>query len=527
MDELAELYQRLGLKIRSKPFKHQVDGLLRSLGKKAFAQLGEQGTGKTWILINEAALMFADGRIDSVLVLAPKGVDYNWQKDELRLHMPEGINYTTALWRAGANVSEQMALARLMGAPKAFSFEETKPKGKEMRWLLMNWEAIATDKGFSFAMEFLESTRALIICDEAQRVKAHTSKRAKALMQLKPHSLFRRIATGTPITNSPFDMFAPFKFLDSSILGTPSFFAFKTEHAQMVGPSDGLWYAMNQKIIKGLMAKGHSEAEAKKLAQKRMPQIVARDEFEKPIYKNLDKLRDSVAPHSFRVLKKECLDLPDKLYKNVYFDLVPKQRAVYNEAKDKLRVWLDAETIQVLTALTAVGKLSQISSGFFIETAEEMTHRFEQNPKADLLADILEDIEGKVIIWANFKEEMKDVAAACKNIPYVEYHGGIGDTERKEAIERFQHGDARIFIGHPKSGGTGLTLHAAQTVIYYSNSFSLEARKQSEDRAHRIGQKSNVTYIDLVARDTIEEKIIEALQQKSDLAALINGDLLR
>jgi SNF2 family DNA or RNA helicase len=141
--------------------------------------------------------------------------------------------------------------------------------------------------------------------------------------------------------------------------------------------------------------------------------------------------------------------------------------------------------------------------------------------------DYVTDVEGKIIVWARFKEELRAIAQALTDagMRVVEYHGDVNDRNREIAVDTFQHGDADVFVGQPQSGGIGLTLTAAETVIYYSNDYNSETRKQSEDRAHRIGTKRNVVYVDLIASDTIDENIVVSLQRKSDLAAAVLGDI--
>lgn len=530
LDELASLFQGVGLEIKSIPYLHQIEGFFLSYESKIFAQNGEQGTGKTWILINELAYLYAIKTVDAALVLAPKGVDQNWQSDELRLHFPDGLPMTCAIWRQNAKARND--LAKLMGRSlqvKLLEDDEEPQKEKPigLRILLMNYEAITTDKGFDFAERFLMSSNSpMIILDESQKIKNPKGRRAKALNFLKPHSKFRRIATGTPVTNSPFDLFSQYRFLDEKILGS-SFMAFKTEYAEIL-KSGGFYQSMFKKQVDKLVKLGIDPELAKLRAKHRMPQLVAKDDDGRPIYKNLDRLREIIAPHCYRVLKKDCLDLPEKIYKKIYFDLTEEQQKIYDRAKGELRLKLDEETFQILTALTAIQKLSQISSGFFIETVDHVHHRIEgDNPKKEVLKDLIEDLDGKTIIWATFKAELADIKEACSGISHVEYHGGISDEDRKIAIERFQRGDAQVFIGNPKSGGVGITLNAASSMIYYSNNFSLEIRQQSEDRGHRIGLKNDLVIYDLVAKDTIEERIIDVLQSKSDMASVINGDFLR
>jgi len=137
----------------------------------------------------------------------------------------------------------------------------------------------------------------------------------------------------------------------------------------------------------------------------------------------------------------------------------------------------------------------------------------------DLLKELIEDTDGKIIIWASFRAEIAAIADHLlrSNISFVQYHGGVNSKDRENAVDSFQEGEARIFVGNPQAGGIGLTLTAANTVIYYSNDYNLETRLQSEDRAHRIGTTKNVLYIDIVANDTIDEVVAAALQSKADV----------
>ena len=177
----------------------------------------------------------------------------------------------------------------------------------------------------------------------------------------------------------------------------------------------------------------------------------------------------------------------------------------------------------MFTALTVITKLRQITSGFIMVDGVANTIQ-EDGPRLQALREIVEDIDGQFIIWAAYREEIARIAAELDVLGVVQYHGGISAKDREQAIDAFQSGAARVFIGHPQSGGTGVTLTAAQTAIYYSCDFSLEQRSQSEDRCHRIGTKGTVTYIDLVAVGTIDERIAAALQAKSGTAKLILGD---
>ena len=246
------------------------------------------------------------------------------------------------------------------------------------------------------------------------------------------------------------------------------------------------------------------------------------------MYRNLDKLNALIAPHSYRVLKKECTDLPDKVFKQIFFELTPKQRAVYKTMEDDLRIELDDGSIEGIAKLNVATKLQQITSGFvLLKDGSTVLLGPKDNPRLKALRELMEDLDGKkVIIWAWFKEEIKAIAALMKEMGRapVQYHGGISDKDREAAIDSFQTGNADTFIGNQASGGIGITLTASSDTVYYSNNYNLEHRAQSEDRNHRTGQKNQVTYYDIIAEDTVDDTISLALQTKTDLVAAVMKD---
>ncbi len=258
-----------------------------------------------------------------------------------------------------------------------------------------------------------------------------------------------------------------------------------------------------------------------------MPQIVARGVGGRPKYKNLDKLSRLIAPYSFRILKKDCLDLPDKIYKTLFFDLTPEQQIIYEKCKKECRLVFENEETPLFNKLVATTKLAQITSGYYIHPLSETPVRIDgATPKMDLLIERVTKIVeagNKVIIWARYRIEIADIVARLQQakVGCVQLHGGIKKADREEAIDEFENGEARVFVGNPQAGGMGITLVAANYVIYFSNDFSYRKRAQSEDRSHRIGQKKNVTYINIAAEGTIDEVVIQALLNKKDVADTI------
>jgi SNF2 family DNA or RNA helicase len=484
-------------KFKTRPLKHQLECLRRFGRVPAFANLAEQGTGKTWITINNAADLWASGDLNGVLVFAPSGVHYNWVLREIPKHMPDWVRHHTVAWSAAATKADKQAIDAL--------FAET--DASKLRIFVMNVEALQNKRGIETARRFAAScSKLMIVLDESGAFKNPKALRTKELFKLKKFSTWRRIMNGTPVSNGPFDAFSQFNFLDESILGTSSFYAFKAEYAEMFNNSHPL--------VQNVM---------RKTGTRFAPQIVARDARGRPKYRNLDKLSALIAPHSFRVLKKDCIDLPRKIYKFAWFDMEPEQRRIYNKAANENRLALDGEDTP-FNKLVAQMKLMQITTGYFLHPDAAEPVRIDcSNPKLQLLreraAAVIEAGE-KLIVWARFRIQIEDVVNALREdgLQVVEYHGGINKSDRQASIEAFERGDAQVFVGQQQAGGRGLTLVAATNVFYFSNTYGLEDRLQSEDRAHRIGQEEEVVYTDFCARNSIDLECIEALRNKEGVA---------
>lgn len=473
---------------RSDLYQHQRECLARMYASNAFAVFAEMGTGKSRIMLEEAFSYHERGLLDAVLIFAPNGVHYNWVLSEL----PKmGLPAKAYAWEGKVN-----------------SYEKWRREAdKGLVIFAMNWESLQTDRGFNVALGFLKAhDKNMIICDESDNIKNPKTSRFKALMELRPYSHFRRILSGTPINNSPFDLWSQFQFLNPEILNCPSYTAFKVRHSFIKDANDPqVQWIMNRNRLPYV------------------PKLPEKDSEGRVIYRNIPDLKRRIKDHHFRILKKDCLDLPEKIYETIYFDLSREQRKIYDNARGSYRLPYEAKEIP-FDQLAMISKLSQITSGFYMVPQSELPIGIVgSEPKLEILKErvlqILSQGE-KIIIWARYSLEIAGIAAALEAlaIPYVEYHGSISPLERYKAIEDFNHGPAVVFVGNPQAGGTGITLTAASHVIYYSNSYSARERLQSEDRAHRIGQIRNVTYLDIIARDTINEDVVRILTNKIQIA---------
>ena len=488
--------------MKTQGMSQQITALEKMDGRRWYALFMEQGTGKTWSFLADAERYWLRGKVDTLFVLAPNGVHTNWVLREIPAHMD--CDPLVGAWRSGAGKGFTAKLRKLL------------QPNRRLRIFTMNYEALRGAGAREFALEFLQSGKCMMVLDESQKIKNPSSSTTKEVMKLKMHSVARRIGSGTPM-DKPQDIFSQMEFLAPGLLGTSSFRAFVSEYAVLANfqepRTDSDW------AMKRMVEKNPRLAHA---------QVVARDETTGlPMYRNLDKLQRLVEAVSYRVLKKDCLDLPPKVYQSTYFELTPAQTRAYELMEQQCRIELENGDVSPVSALSALIKLQQITSGYVVVPGrEELLYIGDDNPRVQAVVDAVEDVTGKVIVWARFREEVRALAEALTKAGrvVVQYHGDVKPADRELAIDRLQHGDADVFIGVQKAGGTGLTLTAAETTIYCSNEYSAIVRNQSEDRNHRKGTTGTVVYIDIVARGTIDEAITKTHQWKTDLASNILGD---
>jgi SNF2 family DNA or RNA helicase len=248
-------------------------------------------------------------------------------------------------------------------------------------------------------------------------------------------------------------------------------------------------------------------------------------------YRRLDELKEKLDRFAFRVKKEECLDLPDKLYVKREVDLTDEQVKAYNEMKTMALAQINGGLVSTVNALTQIMRMHQIVCGH-VKMDDGTVVELPNNRIKELLG-LVEETDGKIIIWATYRHDIEAIKMALAKEYGMNtigtYYGDTDGDERKRVLEEFQKPDSdmRFFIGNPSTGGYGLTLTAASTMVYFSNSFDLEKRLQSEDRAHRIGQTKNVTYIDLISPGTVDEKIVKALRDKINIATQVLGEDLK
>lgn len=485
----------------TKCHQHQLDVLARSAFLDVFAIFAEQGTGKSKMTIDTAVNLFLHKKIQHVIILAPIALTYNWEREELPKHLLPTISHKSFVFRSKEDKSQKGQYR------KRYFLSELDVKKDHLKILIMNLEAIMTTGGYDLLIELLQKDTLLVIDESGKLLKNPRAKRTRKVVELAKSAKYRRILTGTPITKSPLDLYMQFCFLDKNILGFSNFYSFKHyfEDVMLVGP-----------------------------AGKMFPKHVA--------FKNLDKLHSLVAPHSVRILKKDCLDLPEKIYITQHYELTSEQLEQYGNLKrdnitfpevpvndiELLQAVQSGDVLLAKHALTKLLRLQQILSGYMPLENNRVHQLFsviDANPRVQALLDAVEDVEGKIIIWCRFVHEIQSLMTLFKECA-VSYYGEMKQKDRQDAYENFKNNPGvRYFIANPSCAGYGLTINEASTVVYYSNDFNLETRLQSEDRCHRIGQTKNVTYIDIVAVGTIDEHIRRILLEKQVYSTMLDTNI--
>jgi SNF2 family DNA or RNA helicase len=471
-------------KFKTKPFAHQLKALEMSWDKKVFAYFMEMGTGKSKVLIDNMSILYDKGLINGALIIAPKGVYKNWFDSEIPTHMADHIEKTMVLWESSAGKSKEKELNTLFKS------------SYDLHILVMNVEALSTKKGKQFAEKFLSCHKTLMAIDESTTIKNPGAARTKNIIALGKNVLYKRILTGSPVTKSPLDLYTQCWFLDPWLLDQQSYYSFRTRYA----------------LMKKIMVSG------------RQIEIVVG-------YRNLGELSEKIKPFSHRVLKDDCLDLPPKTYMKRTIQLTEEQQKVYKQMKEIALATLNGKLTTTHNVITQLMRLHQITCGHF-KSDDGQTQKIANN-RLDELMDVLSEMEGKAVIWAHYRYDIEVIVEAIKkeygDNSVVTYYGDTTTDDRQKAIKLIQDKDSpvRFIVGTPQTGGYGITLTGASTMIYYSNGYDLEKRQQSEARIDRIGQEKPMTYIDIIAEKTVDEKIVKALRTKVDIATQIMGEELK
>lgn len=458
---------------KTQPYEHQRQALIKGAKLKNFAYFMEMGTGKTKVAIDNAAYLFKEKQIQLVIVIAPNSVYQNWIK-EIETHCPVE-DYNIFVHKVD----------------KKFQYLADK-----LNFYLINVEAFSHQSGVQTLMPILLNLGryTMMILDESTTIKNREAKRTKAICKLGTMAGYKRILTGSPITKSPLDLYTQCSFLSPSLLGFKSFLSFRNRYC-MMEPIP----VSNDRVIM-------------------IPKY----------FINLHELEDKLKSFSYRVRKEDCLDLPEKIYQQRFVEFTIEQKRVYKQMQEQAFAIIQDQEVSFANKLTEMLKLHQVCNGF-LKTNEGAIVELEDCPKLKELIKVIEEGDGKFIIWANYIHNIESICKLLKKLygdkSVVSIYGAVSVEDRTIAVNKFQSDpDIKFFVGNPTTGGYGLTLTAASYVVYFSNSYNLEVRQQSEDRAHRIGQKKNVTYVDILMRNSIDMLIISALQRKIKISAETLGE---
>ena len=477
----------INYKFKTVPYAHQLTALEKSWEKEVYAYFMEMGTGKSKVLIDNISMLYDKGKINGALIIAPKGVYQNWYNSEIPTHLVDHIDKKMVLCQAMINKTQARKLDTLFKT------------GEELHVLIMNVEAFSTKKGVDFAHKFLSCHNALIAIDESTTIKNPGAKRTKNILGLAKHSKYRRILTGSPVTKSPLDLYTQCYFLSPWLLDHSSFYTFKNRYAVMRTANFG---GRSVQIVVG--------------------------------YRNLGELSEKLKNFSYRVLKDDCLDLPKKTFMKRIVQLSDEQKKVYSQMKQTALAFLNGKAATTATVMTQLMRLHQITCGHF--TSDDGTTQVLKNNRIEELIDLLHEVHGKVVIWAHYRHDIETIVEHIKkefntgvDNCVMTYYGNTSVEDRQKAIKEIQNPDSpvRFLVGTPQTGGYGITLTAASTMIYYSNGYDLEKRQQSEARIDRIGQTKPMTYVDIIAEDTVDERIVKALRKKINIASQVMGEELK
>jgi len=470
-------------KFETEPYDHQREIFNDSWAVKNYALFLEMGTGKTKLAVDTAGALYEAGQIDTVLVIAPKGVYANWTQKEIPTHLPERIKRSVLQWQPNFTKKYVKEIRKLATIHTA------------LHWLVMNVEAMSTKKGAAAAHKYLSmNPHNLVIVDESTTVKNRKAQRTKNIVKAGELAKYRRILTGSPITKNPMDLYSQCAFLDDSLLGFKSYYAYQNRYA----------------VVR-----------SRSLGSRAFQEIVG--------YRRLDELHDKLDRFSARVLKEDCLDLPDKIYQSREVTLTKEQTTAYKQMQELALAQLaTGELSTTASVLTQIMRLQEICCGHLRTDDGDIQPL--PSKRMDEMLNVIDEMLGKVIIWATWVYDIEKIVETLRERYGPEsaegFYGATPQDARQDIVERFQDPDSdlRFFVGNPKTGGYGLTLTAATNMIYYNNGYDLETRIQSEDRAHRIGQEHHVLYVDLISPGTVDEKILKALRGKIDLAQEVLGE---
>lgn len=467
---------------KTKPYKHQASGSQLLIDSPLFCLGDEMGTGKTKTVIDAQCALAERGIIEAVLIVCPNSVKTNYgdpEKGQLVQHGWDTIHHQVHVLKTGMK----------------FHPVENFP-GNTLHWIIVNYESVWRTKTEAWLKQFMKRFKTTMVLDESHSISDWTTMQAKGCHRLGPLAARRIIMSGTLITTNPLNYWSQFKFLDWNILGYKSYVSFRIDHA-----------VLKEKIIK--------------------PGTPQERKFMVEVeYINTDRILSKVAPFYRRVEKKDCLDLPEKIYKTVEVELPKAQAVAYKSMRDKMVAEVAGKKYKAPIALTKLLRLLQITSGFISQ--DGVVQYLDSCVKTKAVADIINQHDGKIVVFFCEHAERVLLEKLCQSldVTYTELHGQMDNDAREASKQAFQNTDKfKVILVQVATGGIGIDLTAADLCIYYRNPHSYKHRKQSEDRLHRPGQTKTCLYVDILAtidgKQTFDHKVKRSLEGVEDLAKLL------
>lgn len=460
------------VKFKTKPFKHQQEIFDRQKDSEIFAYLWDRGLGKSKIILDTAAHLYCTGKIDNLIVIGPKGAYFDWKYKHVPEHLSDSVgDYSLHQWGGATSKKEQGLLDYFV-----------KPAPGSFRIFAINSEAFQYDKVLPYVKRFITSGKTMVCIDESHLFKNPTALRTRTIRSIFSGCPYKRIATGTVMERIE-DIYSQFDFLKPGCLNFTRFTAFKQRYC----------------IYKQMQ-----------FGAKSFAKVVG--------YTNLPELKAKMLTISSIIDKEDVFDLPPKIYQTLHVELSAQQRKHYKEMEKQFLTYINGKDVEANVAITMSMKLHQITCGV-IHGNDDENHQIDgPNPKLDAIRDVLDEGR-KTILFCNLSSNFAlDMVyeELSKEYRCIKYYGGTSQEERRQHIKDFQEGDVQVFIANT-TAAEGITLTKAKNVIYFSNSYSIIKRDQSEDRAHRWGVEHPVNIIDVIAIDTIDEIIVDALKNKKSL----------
>lgn len=529
---------------KTKPYEKQVEAFMKAYGQEYFALYMEMGTGKTKTTIDIASNLYAEGKINAVLVIAPNGVAEQWINEQLEAHSP--VETVPFLWKTKKTKKYLNELNTFI-----------EMKTHKLKWFAVNVETFSSGTSYLKFKEFCKSHDTMVVIDEITRIKNPKSKRffnivyglndmkksGRAVVGLEYASKYRLGLTGTAVTNSVYDIWAIHEFLKFNYFGINQYgfrqrYGLEREDFKR-GPDGTLdkfqrpIKSLEMKEIRAHYDQGFNLFELSTkfgLPHADIKYIVNNRGNDKP-YKHLDELKRLINEDSITIRKSECLDLPDKVYQKMFIEMSADQKRIYKELKDEMLSVYSHKELTIANKMTLYTRLQQVTGGFFPYTEDlddcyrvdkEPVMIGKKNPKIEALkADIEETYpDEQIIIWSRFTAEIKaiikELEKAYPDKVIEGYYGEISKEERSHILTEFKAGNVNILVGNSRMG-IGLNLQNASITYYFSNSYSLETRLQSEDRTHRGGQTKTCVYKDLMIKGSVDEKVFSTLQGHKNL----------